>query len=87
MRRLAPIWVALVVLLATGCAGGTTDTAIQVTDHAATLRAHGTAGGDPTQYWFEYGASTSYGSSTPHRAVNTGQELAEVLWIISPPSY
>jgi len=33
------------------------------------------------------GDSIDYRSSTPHRAVNTGQELAEVLWIISPPSY
>lgn len=33
------------------------------------------------------GDSIDYRSSTPHRAVNTGQERAEVLWIISPPSY
>jgi transcriptional regulator with XRE-family HTH domain len=35
----------------------------------------------------ERGDSIDYRSSTPHRAVNTGGELAEVLWIISPPSY
>lgn len=35
----------------------------------------------------EPGDSIDYRSSTPHRAVNTGQERAEVLWIISPPSY
>ena len=35
----------------------------------------------------ERGDSIDYRSSTPHRVVNTGQELAEVLWIISPPSY
>jgi transcriptional regulator with XRE-family HTH domain len=35
----------------------------------------------------ERGDSIDYRSSTPHRAVNTGDELAEVLWIISPPSY
>ena len=35
----------------------------------------------------EPGDSIDYRSSTPHRVVNTGQERAEVLWIISPPSY
>jgi mannose-6-phosphate isomerase-like protein (cupin superfamily) len=35
----------------------------------------------------EEGDSVDYRSSTPHRVVNTGQERAEVLWIISPPSY
>ena len=35
----------------------------------------------------ERGDSIDYRSSTPHRAVNTGDCLAEVMWIISPPSY
>ena len=35
----------------------------------------------------EAGDSIDYRSSTPHRVTNTGQELAEVMWIISPPSY
>ena len=35
----------------------------------------------------EHGDSIDYRSSVPHRALNTGNELAEVLWIISPPSY
>jgi transcriptional regulator with XRE-family HTH domain len=35
----------------------------------------------------ERGDSIDYRSSTPHRVTNTGQELAEVMWIISPPSY
>lgn len=35
----------------------------------------------------ESGDSIDYRSSTPHRVMNTGQELAEVMWIISPPSY
>ena len=39
------------------------------------------------EFELEPGDSIDYRSSTPHRAVNTGQELAEVLWIISPPSY
>ena len=35
----------------------------------------------------EAGDSIRYWSSTPHRASNAGTELAEVMWIISPPSY
>ena len=35
----------------------------------------------------ENGDSIDYRSSTPHRVSNTGQERAEVMWIISPPSY
>jgi transcriptional regulator with XRE-family HTH domain len=33
------------------------------------------------------GDSIDYRSSTPHRLVNSGGEPAEVMWIISPPSY
>jgi transcriptional regulator with XRE-family HTH domain len=35
----------------------------------------------------EPGDSIDYRSSTPHRVVNTGRGRAEVMWIISPPSY
>jgi transcriptional regulator with XRE-family HTH domain len=35
----------------------------------------------------EPGDSIDYRSSTPHRISNAGHELAEVMWIISPPSY
>jgi len=35
----------------------------------------------------ERGDSIVYRSSTPHRVSNIGQELAEVMWIVSPPSY
>jgi transcriptional regulator with XRE-family HTH domain len=35
----------------------------------------------------EPGDSIDYRSSTPHRISNIGTELAEVMWIISPPSY
>jgi len=35
----------------------------------------------------EPGDSIDYRSSTPHRVSNVGEELAEVMWIISPPSY
>lgn len=33
------------------------------------------------------GDSIDYRSSTPHRLVNIGGDPAEVMWIISPPSY
>jgi transcriptional regulator with XRE-family HTH domain len=33
------------------------------------------------------GDSVDYRSSTPHRVANTGDTTAEVLWIVSPPSY
>jgi transcriptional regulator with XRE-family HTH domain len=35
----------------------------------------------------EAGDSIDYRSSTPHRTLNTGDEMAEVMWIMSPPSY
>jgi transcriptional regulator with XRE-family HTH domain len=35
----------------------------------------------------EHGDSIDYRSSTPHRISNIGAEVAEVMWIISPPSY
>jgi transcriptional regulator with XRE-family HTH domain len=35
----------------------------------------------------ERGDSIDYRSSTPHRISNAGHEVAEVMWIISPPSY
>jgi transcriptional regulator with XRE-family HTH domain len=33
------------------------------------------------------GDSIDYRSSTPHRLKNAGEDVAEVMWIISPPSY
>jgi len=42
--------------------------------------------GDETHV-LDAGDSIRYWSSTPHRASNAGAELAEVMWIISPPSY
>jgi transcriptional regulator with XRE-family HTH domain len=38
-------------------------------------------------FQLEHGDSIDYRSSTPHRASNAGDDLAEVMWIISPPSY
>lgn len=34
----------------------------------------------------ETGDSIEYRSSVPHRVVNVGTEVAEVMWVISPPS-
>jgi transcriptional regulator with XRE-family HTH domain len=33
------------------------------------------------------GDSIDYRSSTPHRLTNAGDGIAEVMWVISPPSY
>ena len=35
----------------------------------------------------EAGDSIGYWSSTPHRVSNAGEGVAEVMWVISPPSY
>jgi transcriptional regulator with XRE-family HTH domain len=35
----------------------------------------------------EAGDSIGYWSSTPHRVSNAGDGIAEVIWVISPPSY
>ena len=32
------------------------------------------------------GDSMEYSTTLPHRAVNVGEDLAEVLWIVSPPT-
>jgi glucose/arabinose dehydrogenase len=66
------------LLVATGCAGGATDPPTDVTDKAATLRAHGTAGGKQTTYWFQYGTSTSYGTQTTHRDGGSGTDTKNV---------
>jgi glucose/arabinose dehydrogenase len=75
------------LVIATGCASGATDPATDVSDTGATLRAHGSADGKPTNYWFEYGTSPSYGSSTPHRAGGSGtavQDVSERVTGLSP---
>ena len=38
-------------------------------------------------YELEQGDSIDYRSSIPHRVSNAGGEVAEVIWVISPPSY
>jgi transcriptional regulator with XRE-family HTH domain len=42
---------------------------------------------DGRTYELESGDSIDYRSSSPHRATNVGRKRAEVMWIISPPSY
>ena len=70
---------AVIALVATGCASGATDPANDITDSAATLRAHGSTGGDPSEWWFEYGTTTSYGSSTPHKSVGADPAQQSVV--------
>ena len=41
----------------------------------------------PEVFELHTGDSIDYRSSTPHRLANAGDEKAEVMWIISPPSY
>jgi len=38
-------------------------------------------------YELERGDSIDYRSSISHRVSNIGDDIAEVMWIISPPSY
>lgn len=38
-------------------------------------------------YELEHGDSIDYRSSTPHRVTNADDDVAEVMWVISPPSY
>ncbi len=67
-RRLpagTPLAIALAGLAVGGCATGSTLPARDVTDAAATLAATGNAHGKATQYWFEWGPTTTYGSTTP----------------------
>jgi glucose/arabinose dehydrogenase len=66
-RRVGAVVLVAALIVVTGCAGGATDPPTDITDTAATLRAHGTAGGKPTTYWFQYGTSTSYSNTTTHR--------------------
>jgi transcriptional regulator with XRE-family HTH domain len=42
---------------------------------------------DDRIYELEQGDSIDYRSSTPHRVTNAGEDVAQVLWVISPPSY
>jgi glucose/arabinose dehydrogenase len=87
VRRVGAAAIVAAGLLAVGCASGTTDPPTDVTDRGATLRAHGSAGGKPTTYWFEYGPTTSYGSSTPRRDAGSGtaeQAVSERITGLNP---
>ena len=39
------------------------------------------------RFELEAGDSIDYRSTVPHRISNLGDDVAEVMWIISPPSY
>ena len=86
-RPLVVVALAATAVVATGCVSGQTGTPSNVSDHAATLTAQGSAGGKPATYWFEYGTSTSYGTSTPHRDGGSGSDqrnVAERVTGLSP---
>jgi transcriptional regulator with XRE-family HTH domain len=42
---------------------------------------------DGVEHMLHPGDSIRYRSSAPHRLANVGKETAEVLWVVSPPSY
>ena len=71
-RALTCACLAAIAVVTSSCASGTTDAPLEVTDQAATLRATGSPRGEATQWWFEYGKTTSYGSSTPRRDGGSG---------------
>jgi transcriptional regulator with XRE-family HTH domain len=50
------------------------------------LRGMVTASLDQDVYELNAGDSIEYRSSVPHRVTNTGNAMAEVLWITSPPT-
>ena len=60
------------VLVLTGCPSGNTQPATNVTTTEATLNAKGSPNGTPTEYWFQYGTTTAYGSQTPVRDAGSG---------------
>ena len=79
LPRLRFALLAVLALVVAGCASGATDPANDITDNAATLRAHGSTGGDPTEWWFQYGTTTSYGSTTPHKSVGADSAQQKVV--------
>jgi hypothetical protein len=74
------------VLFLSACVSGATDPATDVTATTATLNAHGSAGGQPRTWWFEYGRTTSYGSRTPGGSVpgNFSGSVAEEVTGLQP---
>jgi parallel beta-helix repeat protein len=72
MRRLVVIAVGLGVVTCTGCAAGFTGDPQVVSDHDARLAGYvGSSGGGEVEYWFQYGATTAYGSTSAHQTIAT----------------
>ena len=69
---------ALLTLLVTGCASGTTQPATDITDTAATLNGTGNANGVQTTFWFQYGATTAYGTQTPQKDGGSGTQPSNI---------
>ena len=85
-RRLGAVPILLALVVVSGCVGGAADPPTNVTDKAATLQAHGTAGGKQASWWFEYGTSTNYGTSTPHRDGGSGTDTKNVSERVTGPT-
>src|SRR5829696_4658119 len=85
MRRLRPLAAASVALvLLAGLSGcSKTDSATSVTETGATLNGRVHPRGGPTEWWFEYGRTTSYGSTTPRTDAGTANEPQPVSWRVT----
>jgi uncharacterized protein YndB with AHSA1/START domain len=67
-RARAAILIVMAAVMLTGCAGGVTTPATNVTDTGARLTGLVFDPFDATiTYWFQYGQTTAYGSETTHR--------------------
>jgi hypothetical protein len=60
-----------------------TGLATAVTDHSATLGGSVNANGASTSYWFDYGPTTAYGSSTPATDAGTGTSAVSATATVS----
>jgi glucose/arabinose dehydrogenase len=70
VRRLLPAAACVAVVALAGCAA--TDPPTSVTETGATLNGHVNPFGKPTAWWFEYGKTKAYGSSTPRGDAGSG---------------
>jgi glucose/arabinose dehydrogenase len=84
-RRGAAAFALIVALAISGCA--VTEAPTDVGDTAATLTALIAPGGKPTTYWFRYGTTTSYGTTTARRDAGSGtagKRVTERITGLSP---
>ena len=85
-RPLAALLLAALTLVPATTAGadsdhaptGATGAATSITDRSAILTAQVQPQGETTSYWFEYGATTSYGQTTATRSISKNAGLTAV---------